>query len=186
MARFRGRSAVGRAQARRLEWAGEGRLTQTDTTLGTSQLTILNNTSLTKFTDPTLTRIVGDIYVSMVANAMTSQALIVSLGIITAAPSVTFTSPGDATQTDRDWLWTWMSRLGTRGQNTAVWNGSAAVVVGAGANHAGDHFEKIHVDIRAQRRLRPLDQAYLVWNTGDLAGDPDFTIAAQLRCLIKE
>jgi len=150
---------------------------------------LIGATALERFVDPTLTRIVGELYLSVdLQQFLTREGAVVTAGIRVSDTSAT--QGGVISHPNYDWIWTFGAYCSSRGQQFVVGN-SSGTPTGQYTRfqHQGDHFSRIHVDARAQRKLGVGDEVSLItsWVTGTDEDDPaTYTCAGYLRALIRE
>ena len=169
---------------RSMEWSAPTPFCTTRTTTGTTEQTIIPFTSgIDVRENPTLTRIVGDIFVKIDAVDATStiRSCQYTLAIFPQDPSSTTPPPVETgAGLERKVLWSWGGVLTT--QNMSVYNGTILVL---SSYAGGSAFERIHLDVRAQRVLDYHEVSLLI-GIVSISASTTFTLCGSTRALLKE
>jgi len=192
VARFgRGRGRFSRGPQRQMKWCGAVIDGELDTASSQSAQYICTEEEALQLTQPTVVRIRGNGYVSATfaagAGGFSSAYVHMGIMVVTDALSV----PNPAEQVAWPWLWWRTVYLTTRNQvwPIAVGDPPALSTATTVAAHAGDHFDKFDVDVKAMRKI-PTGSAlvFVVRFTAEDLSSPADAVSwhAGFRALLKE
>ena len=196
MARFRRsfRRFSGSRRARSLDWCGVVKFSSTRTTNGSTESEICTASELNaKYTNPTLRRLVGDIYVRVInANNPPTSTNVggdVYLGVI--LQDVTNTTPPAIETGDgwnRDWTWTRYVKASTAvtplySTTGAGGQGTLGVIATENAPFAQWH---VPLDSRVMRKIQRFESVSLIIGVSNIAASTTILVEGAIRALIQE
>lgn len=170
-----------------VKWYCEGAKDASLTTEGTSVVEILDSDTFEALQQPTIMRIRGDIVLTLTRNSSdNTQSIRYAMGLImlpegqSTANSI-LTDPENA---EASFLWLKAGLLIANTVDMPTYNGSGVVEVTNNEQTYG--LERISVDVRAKRRVRPNERLALLisWDTPN--NDPDLAYWVFLRTLVQE
>ena len=134
--------------------------------------------------EQTVTRILGDLFVTAVKSTNTSQQGILFFGIHVVpweaylAGSASMPSP--YSDPEADWLY-WRSLF-------CGWRVFTDIEAASGDTHLGgdQDFQRVFVDTRAQRKMRKGELPVALWYWKGVANAPGYALQLGLRCLLKK
>ena len=182
------------ARKRSLDWCGVVLFSSSRTTNGSTEQEICTASELNaKYTDPTVRRIVGNLWVNIAptggGSATTNSIADVYLGII--PQDVTNTTPPAIETGDgwnRNWLWTHYTFVQTRVvpiYTTMGAGGQGALEVRA-SEAAATASQLVHVDTRVMRRLERFESLSLIIGIAGISASTTVNVRGALRALISE
>lgn len=173
------------------KWLSQDFFDTSETTEGTFSVEVVDYLRFADFTNPTVVRIRGQIWVSLTRNdATTSEGIEFAMGIIPVPDtfdnddmSSLLTQQGAENQ----WMYYHVGRLQSQLISFALFNSSGSSTGNTSGSYSGPSaFEIIDIDVKAMRRMKPGDSLRLFSTWATSTGAPDFRLSGQLRVLTKE
>lgn len=173
------------------KWLSQDFFDTSETTEGNFSVELVDYLAFANLASPTVVRIRGQIWVSLTRNdATNSEGIEYAFGILPIPDGFDnddiaslLTQAGAESQ----WMYYHCGRLQSQLISFVLMNSSGSATGNSTGSYSGPAaFEKIDIDVKAMRRIRPGQSLRLFATWATSVGAPDFRLSGQLRVLVKE